>query len=481
MTDPDLQAALDDLIRRALGEDLGIDVRPETTADELVRRDVTTRTAVPQGLRGQATLVAKQSGVFAGGAAFERALAILDPTSSVEALIRDGQVLIGGDIVMHARGDARALLIAERTVLNIVQRMSGGAARTREAVDLVEGTGVRIMDTRKTTPGLRALDKYAVRIGGGENHRVGLFDEAMLKENHVDLAGRPIEDVLAALRADLGPDFFITCEARDGAEARAAVQGGADNVLLDNMTAAEMAALAPALRELAAASGRTVQLEASGGITAETLREVAESGVDRISMGALTHSAPALDLSLELEFAGGPAPNARRAASAEVVRRDDERGALDLDLPATHAHGRMGRRIARQFAETEGLGSDECDTLEFVVGELLDNAVDHGGGGAARRLEDLRSDVRMHLVVRVSVDDAAPTWSVRVEDQGGGEPAAVRAMITPEDGIPDLEDERGRGGFLLAQMVDESDVARSGDGRGLMLEARRSRDERAGG
>ncbi|MEM9380866.1 MAG: ATP-binding protein [Planctomycetota bacterium] len=211
------------------------------------------------------------------------------------------------------------------------------------------------------------------------------------------------------------------------------------------------------------------------------MREVAESGVDRISMGALTHSAPALDLSLELEFAGGPAPGARRAASAEVVRRDDERGGLDLDLPATHAHGRMGRRIARQFAETEGLRSDECDTLEFVVGELLDNAVDHGGGGAARRLEDLRSDVRMHLVVRVSIDDATTKWSVRVEDQGGGEPGVVRAMIAPDEGIPDLEDERGRGFFLLAQMVDELDVARSGDGLGLMLEARRSLDERAAG
>ncbi len=481
MNDVDLKNALDSLIRRALSEDLGIEVTPATTAEELISRDVTTRTAVPAGVRGRATLVGKQTGVLAGGIAFERALALLDPTSSVEALIADGQEIVAGDIVLHAHGDARALLIVERTALNIVQRMSGVATRTREAVDLVEGLPVRILDTRKTTPGMRTLDKHAVRVGGGENHRSGLFDEAMVKENHVDLAGRSIEEVLGDLRADLGPEFWITCEARDADEAAAAVRGGADNVLLDNMTPDEMASIAPALRRLAEERGRPVELEASGGITPETLRAVAQSGVDRISMGALTHSAPALDLSLELEFAGAPAPGARRAASAEVVRRADEHGALDLDLPATHAHGRMARRIARQFSETEGLASGECDTLEFVVGELLDNAVDHGGGGAARRLEDLVSDVRMRLVVRVEVDGEMTKWSVRVEDQGGGEPAAVREMIAPAEGIPDLEDERGRGFFLLAQMVDVLDVSKSGDGLGLSLEARRSLDERAAG
>ncbi|MEM9799754.1 MAG: carboxylating nicotinate-nucleotide diphosphorylase [Planctomycetota bacterium] len=477
MNDSQLSAALDQVIRRALSEDLGIEVAPGVTAAELVQRDVTTRTAVPAGARGRATLVAKESGVFAGGQAFARALELLDPTSSVEALIADGQVVVSGDIVLHAHGEARALLIVERTALNIVQRMSGVASRTREAVDLVEGTGVRILDTRKTTPGMRALDKYAVRVGGGENHRTGLFDEAMLKDNHVDLAGRPIEAVLADLRSDLGPDVLITCEARDAAEAEAAVRGDADVVLLDNMSAETIADLAPRLRALAQEHGRPVQLEASGGITAETIVPMARSGVDRISMGALTHSAKALDLSLELEF-DGPEPGARRAASAEVVRRDDERGTLDLDLPATHAHGRMGRRIARQFAENEKLPSDECDTLEFVVGELLDNAVDHGGGGAARRLDDLASDVRMHLVVRVETDSEI-RWSVRVEDQGGGEPAVVREMITPESGFPDLEDERGRGFFLLAQMVDAIDVSRSHDGLGLSLEARRSLDGRA--
>lgn len=471
MTDDLYLRALDDVIRRALTEDLGVEVSPTSQGEDLVERDVTTRTAVPKGRRGRATLIAKESGVFAGGAAFERALRILDPGSRVDSLIADGQVVVPGDIVLCAHGDARALLVAERTALNLVQRMSGVASRTREAVDLTEGTPARVLDTRKTTPGLRALDKYAVRVGGGKNHRIGLYDEAMVKENHVELAGRTIEEVLGDIRTDLGPGVTITCEARDQAEAEAAVRGRADVVLLDNMSVEFMTALCPKLRSLAASLGHEVALEASGGITSETLAAVARSGVDRISMGALTHSAPALDLSLDLQFDGLDAPGGARA---EVVRRDDPGGGLDLDLPATHAHGRMARRIARQFVETEGLPVAECETLEFVVGELLDNAVDHGGGGAARELADLPSDVRMRLVVSVGVDGDATRWSVRVEDQGGGQPDEVRAMIDPGEGIPDLEDERGRGFFLLAQMVDELDVGMSVDGLGLSLEARKA-------
>lgn len=481
MTDPDLQTAIDDLVRRALAEDLGLPVTSETSAAELVQRDLTTRTAVPEGSRGRATLIAKESGVFAGGGAFERALQLLDPTSEVEARIADGDLMVPGDIVLTAKGDARALLVAERTALNIVQRMSGVASRTRRVVDLVHGTPARILDTRKTTPGMRTLDKYAVRVGGGTNHRIGLFDEVMVKENHVELAGRSIEEVLADLRSDVGDGVTITCEARDAAEAEAAVRGGADVVLLDNMSAGVMAGLCPRLRELATGRSRPLQLEASGGITEDTLVEVARSGVDRISMGALTHSAPALDLSLELEFQRPAGGGERRAASAEVQRRTDEPGTLDLDLPATHAHGRMARRVARQFVESAGLVEAERETLEFVVGELLDNAVDHGGGEAARELDDLARDVRMRLVVRVDVQPSATRWSVRVEDQGGGEPSLVREMIEPADGIPDLEDERGRGFFLLAQMVDGIDVEPSLDGKGLALEAHRTLDGRHAG
>jgi anti-sigma regulatory factor (Ser/Thr protein kinase) len=142
---------------------------------------------------------------------------------------------------------------------------------------------------------------------------------------------------------------------------------------------------------------------------------------------------------------------------------------LRLDLPATHSHGRMARRIARQFAESEGLAERECETLEFVVGELLDNAVDHGGGGAARELEDLPRDVRMSLWV--AVDGAR--WSVKIGDQGGGDPAVIRPLLDPPDGVPDLDDDRGRGLFLLAQLVDVLDVQRSEDGLGLSFQATR--------
>ncbi|MEO1699356.1 MAG: carboxylating nicotinate-nucleotide diphosphorylase [Planctomycetota bacterium] len=490
-----LERALDDLVRRALAEDLGIDVTPSTSPDELIACDVTTRTAVPRGARGRATLIAKEAGVFAGGGAFARALRFVDPEAVVDAAIGDGTTVVPGDVVLHATGSARALLVAERTALNIVQRMSGIATRTREAVDLVEGTGVRILDTRKTTPGMRALDKFAVRIGGGDNHRMGLFDEAMVKENHVDLAGRTIEEVLADIRADVGPDVTITCEARDGAEAEAAVRGGADVVLLDNMSADVLTGLCPRLRALSDQRGAPVLLEASGGITHATLRAVAGSGIDRISMGALTHSAPALDLSLDLSFdlpyrtegegedgsaEAAPASSRARGSGAEVVRGADAPGKLDLELPSTHAHGRMARRIARQFAESEGLPTPECETLEFVAGELLDNAIDHGGGGAARDLADLEGDVRIHFAVDIEADGDAWRWAVRVEDQGGGEPDEVRRLITPPDGIPDLEDERGRGFYLLAQMVDELDVVRSEDGRGLRFEATRAADRAAG-
>lgn len=164
------------------------------------------------------------------------------------------------------------------------------------------------------------------------------------------------------------------------------------------------------------------------------------------------------------------APEPRRGAETRqgIVRRDEPHE-LRLDLPATHAHGRMARHLARQFAESEGLPEGECETLEFVTGELLDNAVDHGGGGAARELEDLPGDVRMSLWLSVE----GTRWSVRIGDQGGGDPAAIRPLLDPPDGVPDLEDDRGRGLFLLAQMVDLLDVERSEDGLGLAFRATR--------
>ncbi len=467
MNPGDLHRAIDEVLRRALSEDLGITVAAGSPVEDLVRQDVTTRTAVQAGVVGRATLVAKEAGVFAGGVIFERILRMLDPDSRVDAVVPDGQLIVPGDIVLHARGDARALLVAERTALNLVQRMSGVASRTREAVDGVEGTGVKILDTRKTAPGLRLLDKYAVRVGGGVNHRVGLHDQAMVKENHIDLSGRSVEELLADLRADLGADVTITCEARDPSEAEAAVRGDADVVLLDNMSPAQMADLVPTLRGLAAERGRPVALEASGGITQETLSAVAGSGVDRISMGALTHSPKALDLSLQLSFAREP-----EGPSSEVECVQSREGTLELDLPATHAHGRMARRVATHFAEERGLEGRPLEAFQFVAGELIDNAVDHGGGAAAMSLSDLKSDVRVRMVVRVGPDAGeGRAWALRVDDQGGGDVGAIEGFIRPESGFPDLEDERGRGLFLLAEMVDHLEVSVSPDGKGLSLEA----------
>jgi nicotinate-nucleotide pyrophosphorylase (carboxylating) len=261
--------------------------------------------AVPVVSRARATLVAKRPGVLAGLAVFLRAFELCDPTCRVEALMADGDALHKGARVATIEGSARALLTAERTALNFVQRLSGVATLTARWVLIAHEAGmqpVRILDTRKTTPGLRTLEKYAVRCGGGENHRYGLFDEVMVKENHIELAGRPIPQVLREVRAAVGVGTRITCEARDEREARAAVEGGADVVLLDNMSPAEMRRLCPLLRAQALAmGGHVVEFEASGGIDESNLRAVATCGVDRISIGALTHSAPALDLSLDLE------------------------------------------------------------------------------------------------------------------------------------------------------------------------------------
>lgn len=286
---PPEAAAVADVVARALREDRG-------------PGDVTSEGLVPAGARARARLVARAEGVLAGLEVFEAVFHACDPDVRVVQAASDGERVSPGQELVTVDGDARALLLAERTALNLLQRLSGVATRTARLVELVAGVdGVRILDTRKTTPGLRELEKYAVRCGGGDNHRFGLFDQAMIKENHLALAGRPAEEAVAHLRTVLGEDVVLTCEARDGDEAAAAVRGGADVVLLDNMAPAEMAALAPRLRALAEERGRAVELEASGGIDESNLADVARSGVDRISVGALTHSVQALDLSLYLE------------------------------------------------------------------------------------------------------------------------------------------------------------------------------------
>ena len=284
---------MDALLRRALAEDGG------GQAGEL-GRDRTSQVAVPPGARARGRLVAKQAGCLAGIDVFARVFELLDPEVRIERLARDGDAVRPGSELLRLEGLARALLFGERTALNLLQRMSGIATLTARYVELAAGRA-RILDTRKTTPGLRAFEKYAVRCGGGENHRFGLFDEVMLKNNHVDLAQGSLSDLLAKLRADVGDGFRITAEARDEHEAQEGVAGGADVVMLDNLDPERLRALVPVLRAAASGRGRPLELEASGGIDESNLAAYAATGVDRISIGALTHSAPALDLSLYLE------------------------------------------------------------------------------------------------------------------------------------------------------------------------------------
>jgi len=296
---PPLDAAtIDQVARAALAEDTRPPGSPRGPG-----RDLTSENTVPAGARAVGRLVAKAEGRLAGIAVFARVFELCDPAARVELLARDGQRIEPGQELARIEGAARALLLAERTALNLVQRMSGTATLTARYVERARGMA-RILDTRKTTPGLRALEKYAVRCGGGENHRAGLYDEVMVKDNHADLAGRPLAELVREIREHVGPDVRITSEARNEAEALAGVEGDADVVMLDNLPPARMAELCPRLRAAAVGRARPLEIEASGGIGLDNVALVADSGVDRISVGALTHSAPALDLSLYLEPAG---------------------------------------------------------------------------------------------------------------------------------------------------------------------------------
>ena len=281
-------------IRRALAEDLGSDVLA-------VAADVTSALACGDAARGRGVIRAKASGVLAGLACAEQAFRMLDEGCVVEARAGDGDAVAPGTEVLRFEGAMGPLLAAERTALNFLQRLSGVATRTRQFVDRVAGTGARILDTRKTTPGMRYLEKAAVVAGGGENHRIGLFDQVLLKENHFGFAQpASYEDVVR--RCVAGHDRPVIAEARSVEEAEAAVRGGAGVVLLDNFEAgAPLRDAVAAVRALAASLARAVETEASGGIVLENVRAYAECGVDRISVGSLTHSAPALDLSMVVE------------------------------------------------------------------------------------------------------------------------------------------------------------------------------------
>jgi len=276
------------LVKAALAEDVG-------------RGDLTTGALVPPETAASFVVLAKGNGVIAGLPVFAAVFAQLSREVKVEPLAADGDAVAPGARVARLSGPAAPILAGERTALNFLQRLSGVATLTRRFVDAVAGTGARILDTRKTTPGWRALEKYAVVCGGGVNHRMGLYDACLIKDNHLRLLGISPAAAVRRAREALSPGTSITCEVETAADAAAAAEAGADVVLLDNMSPAQLAAAVVAVKKAAARGGRRVETEASGGVTLDNVEAVAASGVDRISVGALTHSAPALDVSMEVE------------------------------------------------------------------------------------------------------------------------------------------------------------------------------------
>lgn len=278
LVDPRVVATI---VRTALAEDIG-------------RGDLTSILTVPADTRARGVLLAKQDGVMAGGYVVAECLAQNDPGSVFTQLVVEGERFSSGDHLGTVEGSARGLLGAERVALNFLQRLCGIATLTRAFVDRVAGTGARITDTRKTTPGLRALEKAAVVAGGGSNHRFALYDGILIKDNHIRLAGG-IAQAIARARAGVPHTLRVEVETAHLDEVRAALEAGADVIMLDNMDEATMA-------EAVRIVGGRALVEASGGMSLERVRAVAETGVDLISVGRLTHSAPAIDISMELEM-----------------------------------------------------------------------------------------------------------------------------------------------------------------------------------
>jgi nicotinate-nucleotide pyrophosphorylase (carboxylating) len=283
---------LADVVARALAEDLG-----GAPIEDIVSGDVTAAATVPEGARGRARIVQKQPGAVFGLAAVAETMRQCG-VDDVDSLVVEGQwrEQVPADVAF-ASGPATALLAAERTALNFLGHLSGIATLTARFVEAVAGTGASILDTRKTTPGLRALEKAAVAAGGGRNHRMGLYDAVLIKENHIALAGGVARAIHAARTAQPGMQLEIEC--RDVEEVAYALGAGADRLLLDNMEPAELRE-AVALRD-AERGPNGPPLEASGGVGLENVREIAETGVELISIGSLTHSAPALDFSMLIE------------------------------------------------------------------------------------------------------------------------------------------------------------------------------------
>ena len=272
---------VEDVIKSALKEDINyIDV----TTDYLIDEKATTT----------ARFVAKSDGVLCGLEVALTVFKMLDDTITFEILKKDGDKLVKGDIICRMSGNTRALLKGERTALNLIQHMSGIATATNRCVELVEGTNASVVDTRKTLPGLRALQKYAVVCGGGKNHRYNLSDAAMLKDNHIDAYGS-ITNAVNALRKKAGHMLKIEVETRSLDDLREALAVGADVIMLDNMDC-------PTMAEAVKINAGRAKLEASGNITLDNIAEVAKTGVDIISLGALTHSVHAFDISMRIDL-----------------------------------------------------------------------------------------------------------------------------------------------------------------------------------
>lgn len=273
------QFYVDDLIKSALKEDINY-------------IDITTDNLIPQEQEGEAKFLAKAEGVLCGIDVAIRVFTLIQPDFQYEIFINDGEYVKKGDIIATVKGKTRTILKGERTALNLLQHMSGIATMTNRIVKIVEGTNASIADTRKTLPGLRPIQKYAVTVGGGKNHRYNLSDAAMLKDNHVD-AGGGITGAVKKLRSKLGHMAKVELEVRNLDELKEALSVDVDVIMLDNMDNETMK------KAVEITNGKAL-LEASGGITEETIRGVAETGVDIISIGALTHSVKAFDISLKI-------------------------------------------------------------------------------------------------------------------------------------------------------------------------------------
>jgi len=281
-------AQIEEIVDRALAEDLG-------------GGDVTTEALISEDKQGKASIVVKQEGILAGADVARRVFQTVDPELRVDILMKDGAQVKPGSIIARVQGRAASILKAERVGLNFLQMLSGIASETNRYVRAVDGLPVRIMDTRKTTPGLRALEKYAVKLGGGKNHRMNLADGILIKDNHIAelrSSGLGLKEILDRARARAPRRLKVEIEVQTVPEAQEAAGVGADIIMLDNMSSRDMR------RAVKSIHGRAL-IEASGGITLDKVRAVAETGVDFISVGALTHSAKALDISLEFEPASG--------------------------------------------------------------------------------------------------------------------------------------------------------------------------------